>query len=207
MSSNKRSLRKSEALTTSSGNPVAMSPPNVNHNFGAHPHSNMNGRKRTRESADSDDHLLPKKKTKLAIEIPPPKLKSLPPRKRSGVIKSNANPDNTSANSVQQQLQLPTTPADVRTAHSPSHHQPQLQKPKKHHHKVANGLQHELEGLHDRLQVKSDLKDERRKLRSQEGTKFKSELSAYFPEYDEIIGNVPKEERKCDNETRYSNRS
>ncbi|KAB8305041.1 hypothetical protein EYC80_004346 [Monilinia laxa] len=211
MSSNTRSLRKSEALTTSSGNPVAMSPPNVNHNFGAHTQSNMNGRKRTRESADSDDHLLPKKKTKLAIEIPPPKLKSLPPRKRSGVIKSNANPDNTSATSVQQ-LQR-ATPADVRTTHSPSHHhhhhhhqqqqqqQQQQQKPKRHHHKVANGLQHELEGLHDRLQVKSDLKDERRKLRSQEGTKFKSELSAYFPEYDEIIGNVPKEEQVIDADT------
>ncbi|QSZ29691.1 hypothetical protein DSL72_004208 [Monilinia vaccinii-corymbosi] len=193
MSSYTRSLRKPEALTTSSGNPVALSPPSVNHNFGAHNHpSNMNGRKRARESADSDDHLLPRKKTKLAIEIPP-KIKSLPPRKRSGAIKSNANPDNTSANSVQQ--------LDAQTENPPPQNQQQQQKPKRHHHKVANGLQHELEGLHDRLQVKSDLKDERRKLRSQEGTKFKSELSAYFPEYDEVIGNVPKEEQFLDADT------
>ncbi|KAJ8104876.1 hypothetical protein ONZ43_g7649 [Nemania bipapillata] len=33
-----------------------------------------------------------------------------------------------------------------------------------------------------------------RKLRSQEATRFKSELAAYFPEYDEVIGNDPKEQ-------------
>ncbi|KAK8072026.1 hypothetical protein PG996_005374, partial [Apiospora saccharicola] len=33
-----------------------------------------------------------------------------------------------------------------------------------------------------------------RKLRSQEQTRFKSELSAYFPDYDEVIGNDPKEQ-------------
>lgn len=36
-----------------------------------------------------------------------------------------------------------------------------------------------------------------RKLRSQEGVRYKSELSAYFPEYDEVIGNIPKEQRTC----------
>ncbi|CZR65304.1 uncharacterized protein PAC_15204 [Phialocephala subalpina] len=47
----------------------------------------------------------------------------------------------------------------------------------------------------DRLQPSAaDLKDEKRKLRSQEGTRFKSELLAYFPEYNEIIGNEPQEE-------------
>lgn len=63
-----------------------------------------------------------------------------------------------------------------------------------HQKKIANGLQHEL----DRLQPRpTDInKDEKRKLRSQEGTRFKSELSAYFPEYDEVIGNEPKETRK-----------
>ncbi|KAI9648845.1 hypothetical protein NHQ30_003486 [Ciborinia camelliae] len=197
MSLNKRSPRKFEALTTSSGNTIAMSPSNVNHHMGSHTQPNINGRKRARESADSDDHLLSKaKRTKLAIEIPPPKLKSLPPqRKRSAVIKSNANPDLTSANSVQQ-LQIETS-ADVRTAHSlPQKHQPQ---PKKYHRKISNGLKHEVDELQDRLQPnKVDIKDERRKLRSQEGTKFKSELSAYFPEYDEIIGNVPKEEHFLD---------
>ncbi|KAL2123198.1 hypothetical protein VTJ04DRAFT_3653 [Mycothermus thermophilus] len=32
-----------------------------------------------------------------------------------------------------------------------------------------------------------------RKLRSQEATWYKSELSQYFPDYDEVIGNIPKE--------------
>lgn len=212
MSLNRRTTRKSEALTSSSGNTIAMAP-GVNHNHGSYTHtysqSNMNGRKRARESADSDDHLLSKaKKSKLAIEIPAPKLKSLPPRKRSGVIKSNANPD--SANSVQHP-QIATT-ADVRTAHPSSQNSQQQQQPPptKHQNKVANGIKHELDRLQDKLLQadKADLKDERRKLRSQEGTKFKSELSAYFPEYDEVIGNVPKEEREfflqCENWCSYS---
>lgn len=60
----------------------------------------------------------------------------------------------------------------------------------KHQEKVANGLKHEL----DRLQPNAvDTKEQGRKLRSQEATRFKSELSAYFPEYDEVIGNDPKE--------------
>ncbi|KAK5658796.1 hypothetical protein OQA88_1608 [Cercophora sp. LCS_1] len=61
----------------------------------------------------------------------------------------------------------------------------------KHKEKVVNGLKHEL----DRLQPNSaDTKDQGRKLRSQEATRFKSELSAYFPDYDEVIGNDPKEQ-------------
>ncbi|KAB5549907.1 something about silencing, SAS, complex subunit 4-domain-containing protein [Coniochaeta sp. 2T2.1] len=60
----------------------------------------------------------------------------------------------------------------------------------KHKEKVANGLKHEL----DRLQPSEAVtKDQGRKLRSQEATRFKSELSAYFPDYDEVIGNDPKE--------------
>jgi hypothetical protein len=63
----------------------------------------------------------------------------------------------------------------------------------KHQSKVINGMKHEL----DRLQPQaSDAnKREGRKLRSQEATKFKSELSAYFPDYDEVIGNEPKQQR------------
>lgn len=39
-----------------------------------------------------------------------------------------------------------------------------------------------------------DTKSQGRKLRSQEAIRFKSELSAYFSEYDEVIGNEPKKE-------------
>lgn len=66
--------------------------------------------------------------------------------------------------------------------------------PTKHREKVVNGIKHEL----DRLQPSSaDMasNSQGRKLRSQEGVRYKSELSAYFPEYDEVIGNVPKEHR------------
>lgn len=64
----------------------------------------------------------------------------------------------------------------------------------KHQEKVINGIKHEL----DRLQPTGvDTKEQRggRKLRSQEASRFKSELSAYFPDYDEVIGNEPKEQR------------
>ncbi|KAH6687834.1 something about silencing, SAS, complex subunit 4-domain-containing protein [Plectosphaerella plurivora] len=58
---------------------------------------------------------------------------------------------------------------------------------------VSKSIQHEL----DRLQpsdADSKEKPGGRKLRSQEATRFKSELSAYFPDYDEVIGNDPKEQ-------------
>ncbi|CAI4219318.1 unnamed protein product [Parascedosporium putredinis] len=64
--------------------------------------------------------------------------------------------------------------------------------------KVRNGIQHEL----DRLQPASaDAKPEGRKLRSQETIRFKSELSTYFPEYDEVIGNDPKQSHLLNLET------
>jgi hypothetical protein len=63
--------------------------------------------------------------------------------------------------------------------------QPTKQLPK-HADKVVKAIKHEL----DSLQLyKADRRDERGKLRSQEGTRFKSELSAYFPDYDVVIGN------------------
>ncbi|RYO83486.1 hypothetical protein DL764_009457 [Monosporascus ibericus] len=65
----------------------------------------------------------------------------------------------------------------------------------KHQSKLKNGIKHEL----DRLQpsaadASSATAQSGRKLRSQEATRFKSELSAYFPDYDEVIGNDPKEQ-------------
>ncbi|KAL2200003.1 something about silencing, SAS, complex subunit 4-domain-containing protein [Corynascus similis CBS 632.67] len=77
-------------------------------------------------------------------------------------------------------------------AHGNNSQQQHKQQPglTKHQEKVSNGLKHEL----NRLQpTAADTKEQGRKLRSQEATRFKSELSAYFPEYDEVIGNDPKE--------------
>lgn len=65
----------------------------------------------------------------------------------------------------------------------------------KHAEKVVAGIKHEL----DRLQpaaADTKAKDEKRKLRSQEGTRFKSELALYFPDYDVVIGNEPEEIRE-----------
>ncbi|KAL1839136.1 hypothetical protein VTJ49DRAFT_1832 [Mycothermus thermophilus] len=95
----------------------------------------------------------------------------------------------------------------------------------RHQKKVANGLRNELDKLHQnsanlgdyanadgavattRTSTRANATDTTtaaasseqtggRKLRSQEGTRYKSELSAYFPEYDEVIGNDPKETRQ-----------
>lgn len=64
----------------------------------------------------------------------------------------------------------------------------------KHQAKVINGIKHELDRLQPQAKDTST-REQGRKLRSQEATRFKSELSAYFPEYDEIIGNEPIEQR------------
>ncbi|TEA11222.1 hypothetical protein C8034_v007966 [Colletotrichum sidae] len=64
-----------------------------------------------------------------------------------------------------------------------------------HQEKVKNGIQHELDRLQPR-EADTHTKEGGRKLRSQEASRYKSDLSAYFPEYDEVIGNDPKEQRR-----------
>ncbi|EGX89404.1 hypothetical protein CCM_07656 [Cordyceps militaris CM01] len=65
----------------------------------------------------------------------------------------------------------------------------------KHKAKVINGIKHELDRLQpDMPGTKEPGREPGRKLRSQEATRFKSDLSAYFPDYDEVIGNEPKEQ-------------
>lgn len=65
----------------------------------------------------------------------------------------------------------------------------------KHNQKVVNGIKHELDRLQPSSADMANSNTQGRKLRSQEGVRYKSELSAYFPEYDEVIGNIPKEHR------------
>ncbi|UNI23158.1 hypothetical protein JDV02_008993 [Purpureocillium takamizusanense] len=69
----------------------------------------------------------------------------------------------------------------------------------KHQAKVINGIKHELDRLHPQHPVPP--REQGRKLRSQEATRFKSDLSAYFPDYDEVIGNDPKEQHLLNPET------
>ncbi|KAH8592099.1 something about silencing, SAS, complex subunit 4-domain-containing protein [Bisporella sp. PMI_857] len=129
-------------------------------------------KKRVRESTDDKNHSAPIKKPKLAVEI-----------------LTNANPivlntDMRHRRSTSPNSKPPPKPAQHKASTPPRTN---------HQQKVVNGIKHEL----DRLQPKhEDIKaaDHKRSLRSQEGGRYKSELSAYFPEYDEVIGNVPKEE-------------
>ncbi|KAK8009025.1 hypothetical protein PG991_011576 [Apiospora marii] len=89
------------------------------------------------------------------------------------------------------------TPATDDNSNSNSSQQSPLPSLTRHQEKVKNGIKHEL----DRLQpnptaatTQPPKEQGGRKLRSQEQTRFKSELSAYFPDYDEVIGNDPKEQ-------------
>ncbi|KAH6711417.1 something about silencing, SAS, complex subunit 4-domain-containing protein [Leptodontidium sp. 2 PMI_412] len=179
-----RASKRAEGLTTRSGtrNNVATIPGNQHQQ-----QSNIGKKKRPRDPVDhEEDPSIAKKKARIAIEIHPrPKAQ---PKTRSLVI--NANLD-VAPPPQQQRAASPSPPKQEQTATQTEAPSPPTRKHTNHHDKVVNGIKHEL----DRLQPNSaDLKDEKRKLRSQEGTRFKSELSAYFPEYDEIIGNEPKEE-------------
>jgi hypothetical protein len=181
-----RSSRRNEGLATRSSTRknVAVRPGSGNNHSNAYTTqhlSNIGRKKRLRDSTDSEEHSIRAKRAKIAVEIlPRPKAQ---PKTRSLVVRSNASSDD-----APQPAPLPQTTTAPQTEPVPP-----PRKPTKHHDKVVNGIKHEL----DRLQANAaDLKDEKRKLRSQEGARFKSELSAYFPEYDEVIGNEPKEERR-----------
>ncbi|GAP85364.1 hypothetical protein SAMD00023353_1001500 [Rosellinia necatrix] len=71
----------------------------------------------------------------------------------------------------------------------------------RHQEKVINGIRHELGRLHPDTADSAPGPPGGRKLRSQEATRFKSELAAYFPEYDEVIGNDPKEQHLLNADT------
>ncbi|KAH8679825.1 something about silencing, SAS, complex subunit 4-domain-containing protein [Tricladium varicosporioides] len=154
---------------------------NTINNQTRHHQSNIGRKKRPRDTLE-EEKGYEVKRTKISIEITsnPPQ-----PKTRSLVIKSNASTDFAPA------LQRCASPPKQAESATQTVEPPQPKKPTDHHQKVVNGIKHEL----DRLQPNAvDLKDDKRKLRSQEGARFKSELSFYFPEYDEIIGNEPKEE-------------
>jgi len=185
-----RSSRRSEGLSTratSRGN-VAVRPVNHNNAHNRQQPPNIGRKKRPRESTENEDQAIIAKKARIAIEIRP----KVQPNTKSLVIthlqQANTDPEILPQRQIspppRQPMQTTTTQIDLspRTALNLT----------RHHQKVANGIRHEL----NRLQPSTtDVKDEKRKLRSQEGTRFKSELSAYFPEYDEVIGNEPKEDR------------
>lgn len=189
-----RSSRKPEGLTTrSSRSKKVLILPDDNQNAHNRQPPNIGRRKRSREHDDQEDQTLVTKKARIAIEITPrPKAT---PKTRSLVIKSNAE------SAVLPHL-LPTSRPPPQSRPQPKDTRPEAsrtrprsastQKTTEHQQKLANGITHELE----QLQPNKAVLKETRKLRSQEGTRFKSDLSTYFPEYDEVIGNEPREERK-----------
>lgn len=202
-----RSSARSDGLTTrsSSRTNVALGRRPVIHNSNAHNRQqppNIGRKKRARESTENEDKDLIAKKARIAIEIHDKGLRAHP----ITVFPQAANAE------VVHQPPLQFVPQQPPSQSNLTHHlhkrtgqpvltklHPEILQPVNkdektvHQKKVANGIKHEL----DRLQPRpADLnKDEKRKLRSQECTRFKSELSAYFPEYDEVIGNEPKEDR------------
>lgn len=176
--------RKYEGLTTRSSarnNVVTLGSPYDRR----HQQQSNIRKKRPRDSLEDEKNSI--KRVKIAIEIDSyPKTQ---PKTRSVVIQQ---PDATDVPPKRS-----AAPA-VKKAITQPHIEPPSPKPTVHHEKVANGIKHELDRLQDKLSfpLPPNLKEEKRKLRSQEGTRFKSELSLYFPDYDEFIGNDPKENRK-----------
>jgi hypothetical protein len=148
--------------------------------------SNIRKKRPPRDSLEDEKNSI--KRVKIAIEID-----SYPrsqPKTRSVIIQ---HPD-----AIDVPPKRSTAAPAVKKAATQTHTQPAFSKPTIHHEKVANGIKHELDRLQDNLSqpLPPNLKEEKRKLRSQEGTRFKSDLSLYFPDYDEVIGNDPKEDRK-----------
>ncbi|KAK4165720.1 something about silencing, SAS, complex subunit 4-domain-containing protein [Cladorrhinum sp. PSN259] len=163
------------------------------------------------DSRDRDPavHKKPRFTTGIAVEIPArsfphPRIAresadakpSQPPPAKPTVVAPHHDPPK----SIPEAPQPPPIAPATRAPHNKSKQQiaaqpPEKQQPTltKHQEKVANGLKHELNRLHPNAPDTTEQQGGR-KLRSQEATRFKSELSAYFPDYDEVIGNEPKEE-------------
>jgi len=181
-----RSSKKIEGLTTrSSARNNVREPPGNSHHAPTQQLSNIR-KKRSRESADEAELSLNIKKAKFTVEIPS---KAKAPAIQSVVVngdaihhpRSSPIPDLKRKQAKTTQTQLVSTPP--RTNHQQ---------------KVVNGIRHELDRLGPKVEdlKAAEKKEQKRSLRSQEGSRFKSDLSTYFPEYDEVIGNDPKEERE-----------
>ena len=138
----------------------------------------------TPTSADKDDHSAKKARVAEPIEEPRPQRKPTITYSRK-----------TSVSDGQEREQLFTRAAVKQKTQSP---EKPVQKESVSRNKVSNGLKHELERLQPAAADTVVKKNEKRKLRSQEGAKHKSELSNYFPEYDVVIGNEVADRRTSD---------
>lgn len=194
MASITRSNRRAEGLhlydrNVNASGPLTRSGPGPNSFH--HGSAAAGGRtKRALDVAEREFEAIRHKKTRIAVEllakptlpVEPVNVQPPPIPRRAAV-----------ATSASRQPVPPVQPTKAPAAPISADAEPQDSSLTKHQAKVINGIKHEL----DRLQPRQDdTKEQGRKLRSQEATRFKSELSAYFPDYDEVIGNDPKEERE-----------
>uniref|UniRef100_A0A0D2XQ49 Something about silencing protein 4 domain-containing protein n=1 Tax=Fusarium oxysporum (strain Fo5176) TaxID=660025 RepID=A0A0D2XQ49_FUSOF len=146
--------------------------------------------KRALDTHDRDFDAIKPKRTRLTVEIFAKGTHGL----RDSDIDNNKAPPPTRRPAATPTVASATPIPPPPTTDSATSKPKQEQTLTKHQSKVINGIKHEL----DRLQPQpsdTNTQEQGRKLRSQEATRFKSELSAYFPEYDEVIGNEPKEQR------------
>lgn len=172
--------------------------------------------KRTRDATDCDFDALSRKRPRIAVEIIPPATSAASKPVAPGQVTPPQRPQQQAQHENTRQLQHPPpntppkSPPHATAANAPIEPerraatatsdqfapppQESHSNPSKHQSKVKSGILHEL----DRLEPSTaEAQPQGRKLRSQETSRFKSDLSAYFPEYDEIIGNKqPKEQRK-----------
>ncbi|PNY26767.1 Uncharacterized protein TCAP_03297 [Tolypocladium capitatum] len=186
MASVTRSTRRAEGLHHHHPHhgPLSRSAPGGGGGAAAGLYHHDGRRKRGLEAADRDLEALKSKKTRIAVEIlamasPTDGVRARHPPipRQQHVVATNKPPP-----------PLPQQAAGPLAQRTAAEADPNLTK---HQAKVINGIKHEL----DRLQPRpADTREQGRKLRSQEATRFKSELSAYFPDYDEVIGNDPKEQ-------------
>lgn len=171
---------------------------NINHD------ANATRAKRYLESHGYGFDVIKHKRQRIAVEIPsrlsilprhvPPTV-ARPPPPPPPILTTIAIPDTTEyCNSPPAAAPPPPTvplPAAHQAATSKRANPPSLPNNKK----TGNRMKHELDRLKP-AEEDINAREQGRKLRSQEASRFKSELSAYFPDYDEIIGNDPKEQRE-----------
>lgn len=155
--------------------------------------SNSSRMKRKLDSSLHDLDAIKPKKARITVELlshSPPKPQIAP----AGIARPRPQFGPVTARSAT--IATPKPPVPPPNKPHPPAPAPPASKPAdvaKHQQNLTNGIKHELKRLQP---VYDDYIPLGRKLRSQEATRFKSELSAYFPDYDEVIGNDPKEQRR-----------
>ncbi|KAJ4165174.1 hypothetical protein LMH87_006818 [Akanthomyces muscarius] len=195
MASVTRSTRRPEGFPPhlNGHTPMARATPALFHHPPPQQQPQARRTKRAIEATEHDFATANTKKTRIAVEIlsrpaavPPQKVQPLPqpPPQQARPVAVAAAPAAAASN----RPGLPPAEADPNVT--------------KHQAKVINGIKHELDRLQpDMAGTKEPAREPGRKLRSQEATRFKSDLSAYFPDYDEVIGNEPKEQHLLNMDT------